>query len=373
MTGLLSHIDSVSFALGGLFAGAFFLSLILVPLVRRVCIRIGFVDNPGERKIHAHPVSYGGGVAIYLSFITVVILVFLILYFKPAYGIFPSVSEELLPFIHGLELRSTIIKVMSLLGGGTVIFLLGLIDDKYKLRPTLKLMVQILCAVLIYCGGIRVTFFIDIPVVKVLLTVLWIVGITNAFNLLDNMDGLSSGVAFIAGIIFLIIAAMAGQILLAGLLCVFCGAVLGFIPYNFFPAKIFMGDSGSLFLGFMLGAVSISGTYYSEGKAVISAIMPVIVLCIPIFDTLSVMIIRWKNGKPLMVGDKNHFSHRLNWIGMTRRESVLTIYLLSATLGLSALMLFFTSNFGGLLVLLHTMGVLVVIALLEVASSRNKS
>ncbi|MHC4871797.1 MAG: MraY family glycosyltransferase [Planctomycetota bacterium] len=363
-------INSLYLVFGSLFILSFVCSVIIVPLIRKIALRLDFVDHPGEHKTHAEPVSYGGGAAIYLSFILVSAAA-LAAVFGPKMGFLTSVFADLSTYLEGLQREGTIIKKAALFFGATLMFLLGIFDDKYSINPYVKLAGQIIAASVLFFGGIKVTLFVGSTTLKYFITVLWVVGITNAFNLLDNMDGLSAGVAVIAGAIFFVIAAQSGQLLLAAFLCIFVGSVLGFLPFNFFPARIYMGDAGSLFLGFILSATAISGTYYTEGRTVIAAIMPVVVLCIPIFDTLSVMIIRLKNGKPLMVGDRNHFSHRLNRLGMTKREAVLTIYILSATLGVSAIILSSADTFAAIMVLLHTVSVLTVIAMLELAASRR--
>jgi UDP-GlcNAc:undecaprenyl-phosphate GlcNAc-1-phosphate transferase len=227
----------------------------------------------------------------------------------------------------------------------------------------------------LFLSGIRITLFLDSPLVSLVLTVVWVVGITNAMNLLDNMDGLSAGVAAIVSFILFVVALEAGQTFVAAMLAVLFGTLVGFLVYNFNPASLFMGDAGSLFLGFLLAAMSVSTTYYQgggAGRGRLSVVAPVVVLAIPIFDTLSVMAIRLKNGAPLMNGDKNHFSHRLVRLGMTVREAVLTIYILSLTIGLSAVLLPQVGALGESLVLLHTLGIMVVIILLECAAARRR-
>lgn len=217
----------------------------------------------------------------------------------------------------GLLAEKTIWRLAAMLAGGGAIFLLGLIDDHYGCGAYSKLTVQVLMAVLLWYSGTRITLFIGHWTVSLMLTVFWMVLITNAMNLLDNMDGLSSGVGAIAAAIFLVVAVQAGQIFVASLMAVLIGSLLGFLWFNFNPASIFMGDAGSLFLGYMLGAISISSTYYQESESGLAVVIPLVVLAIPLFDTASVMLIRWRTGKPFMQGDKNHFSHRLVRLGMT--------------------------------------------------------
>ncbi|MBN1256318.1 MAG: undecaprenyl/decaprenyl-phosphate alpha-N-acetylglucosaminyl 1-phosphate transferase [Planctomycetes bacterium] len=358
----------------GLLLAATVLALLLVPLAKRIALSTGLLDHPADHKTHAGATPYGGGIAIFCSFVLVLA------------GAYLAASRLLpLPFLEPLLVKleavaqlqggDALTRFGAMLTGGVLMFVLGLLDDRGGMHPYLKLCTQIAAAVLLFASGIRITLFIDYWLINLLLTVAWMVGITNAMNLLDNMDGLSAGVGIIAATFFFIIAVQAGQVLVAATLAVLIGSLLGFLCYNFSPASIFMGDAGSLFLGYLLGALSMAGTYYGTGsgsRSILAVVMPLVVLAIPIFDTISVMVIRWRAGKPLMVGDQNHFSHRLVRLGMSRRGAVLTIYLLCATLGLSATVLVRLDEIGAMLVLLHTAGILGVIALLEYAVHRNK-
>ena len=357
-------------AIFSLMGGALMLSLFLTPLARLLALRLNLVDKPGQRKIHEAAMPYGGGIAIFSAFSISIILALVSAWLNIRPPWLDQAYGELSNSTRMIDME-TLFRLGVVLAGAALMFVLGLIDDRRPIRPYAKLAAQIAGGLLLYAVGIRVTLFASFWGESLLLTVLWVVAITNAVNLLDNMDGLAGGVGAICSIIFTLIAIQSGQILLAGMFAALAGSLLGFLWYNFNPARLFMGDAGALFTGYMLGALSMAGTYY-EGKGPILAVaMPVVVLSIPIFDTLSVMLIRWRNGKPLMVGDTNHFSHRLVRLGMTRREAVLTIYALTAALGLSALTFYRLSEAGCAILLLHTAGILAVVGLLERAASRR--
>ncbi len=259
-------------------------------------------------------------------------------------------------------------QLTGFLVGSTCIFVLGLVDDvrgvgfSYKW----KFAVQILAAAILVGSGVRLEF-LPHPALNILVTMLWVVGITNAFNLLDNMDGLSSGVALISALILAILTISQGQIFSALILLALAGSILGFLRYNFHPSKIFMGDAGSLFLGFTLAALTVSNSYVTPQSATkLPVVVPVLVLGVPLFDTFSVIVIRWKEKRPLFVGDTSHFSHRLVKLGMSIRQAVLFIYLVSICIGISAILIPELSLFQSLLVLLQEGLVFGIITLLMI-------
>lgn len=301
--------------------------------------KCGLVDNPGERKIHAAAVPYGGGIAIMAAILLTVGAAYAMLTW--GWDFLPAAWRGFLtPHMGGLTEAATLRKLLFLLCGAGTVFVLGIIDDFRPLPPRLKLAVQILAAFLAWYGGVRVVVPVGGAVLSCVLTVGWIVGITNAFNLLDNMDGLAAGVALCAGISLFGI--MSPQYYFtAALISAFCGALAGFLPHNFSSGKrkIFMGDAGALFVGFFLATLTIAGNYFADRGATHALLMPLILLGVPLFDTLSVMFIRWRNRRPLMVGDTNHLSHRLVRRGYTRLQAVGIIYLLSVIFGLLAQLL----------------------------------
>ncbi|HNR95740.1 MAG TPA: MraY family glycosyltransferase [Anaerolineae bacterium] len=292
-------------------AGALVIVLGSMPLVRRAALRWGFIAQPSARGVHTRSTPRLGGVAIYLGCI-VALLVF--------------------------GDRFYVAQVVSMLVGATLVSFLGVWDDRQSLRPLVKLAGQILAATILYVSGIRVGFLHN-TYLNLAATMLWVVGITNALNLLDNMDGLSGGVATVACVFFLLLAAMSGQYLVASLAAALLGACLGFLYYNFNPATIFMGDSGSLFIGFMLAALGIK-LRFPDNVSFVTWMIPVVVLGLPIFDTALVVISRLRRGvNPLSTPGKDHTSHRLVLMGATQRESVLILYLVCCALGVAAMFL----------------------------------
>ena len=227
--------------------------------------------------------------------------------------------------------------LVILVVGAGLVFLVGLIDDVVHLKPYSKLIGQIVAACVVIANGV-VIGPPSVPVVAVFLTLLWIVGITNAFNLLDNMDGLAAGTACIAGMFLFLAGIMSGNGLMALGAASLCGATLGFLWFNFHPAKIFMGDSGSLFLGFSLATLAIMGTGDQATNLFLALLIPVLVLAVPIFDTTFVALLRWLNGRSISQGGKDHTSHRLVAFGLPQRTTVLVFYLMSLMCGTVALL-----------------------------------
>lgn len=279
------------------------------PLLRRLAPRLGFMDQPSARKVHTVPIPRLGGVAIYLAFV-IALLVF--------------------------EDRYNISQLLSIVLGATLASFLGLWDDRRPLPAWVKLIGQTVAAGILVFSDVRIALF-PWPAVNVLATLLWVVGITNALNLMDNMDGLAAGVAAIAAGFFLLLAAGSGQYLVGALAAALLGACIGFLFYNLNPARIFMGDSGSLFIGFMLAAVGIK-LRFPQNVTAVTWMIPVLVLGLPIFDTGLVIISRLRRGvNPLTTPGKDHLSHRLVARGMTHREAVLTLYLAGGLLGALAM------------------------------------
>jgi UDP-GlcNAc:undecaprenyl-phosphate GlcNAc-1-phosphate transferase len=292
-----------------IFASALVMAIGGTPLMRRLALRLGIIDRPNARKIHVDPIPLLGGLAIYGAFIAALLL------FGNRFGL-----NEL----------------VSILVGASLVSFLGMWDDQRGLSPFLKLAGQFLAASILVLSGVYVGTF-PWEALNITLTLLWVVVITNAMNLLDNMDGLSGGVGAIAAIFFLLLAAMNDQYLVGALSAALVGACLGFLIYNFNPASIFMGDAGSLFLGFVLAAVGIK-LRFPDGIRIVTWMVPVLILGLPLFDTGLVIISRLRRGfNPLTTPGKDHISHRLVAMGYTRREAVLICYLICAGLGVIAL------------------------------------
>lgn len=335
---------SLSWLMTGLAAAGgacLLLSLALTPIARLIAARIGFVDRPagGSHKSHRAPIPYGGGVAIFLSAWVPLVAALLLAVVLPEKWIADNFGELVRALVGGLKEHMT--QAVVILGGGAVLHLLGLIDDRKPLGPYAKLLSMIGVALAVSTfGDVRIAEFAG-DGVSITLSVIWIVVITNSLNFLDNMDGLSAGVTAICTAFLMICGVMAGQLLVPALAAVFLGAVLGFLVFNFPPAKIFMGDAGSLICGYMLAVISILTTYWSSGNEPQphALAMPLIILAIPLYDFTSVVIIRLLEGRNPLRGDQRHFSHRLVDLGLSRRFAVLTIYLATATTGLAATLL----------------------------------
>jgi UDP-GlcNAc:undecaprenyl-phosphate GlcNAc-1-phosphate transferase len=299
-----------------------------IPFVRKAAMRWGFIAQPSARRVHTRPTPLLGGVAIYLGCIAALI----------AFGD-----------------RFYVPQVVSILVGASLVSFLGVWDDRHELRPLLKLIGQIVAAGILYMTGVQVGFLRQ-PVLNLAATMLWVVGITNALNLLDNMDGLSGGVATVACVFFLLLAVMSGQYLVASLSAALLGACLGFLYFNFNPASIFMGDTGSLFIGFVLAALGIK-LRFPDNVDFVTWMIPVVVLGLPIFDTTLVIVSRLRRGlNPLTTPGKDHVSHRLVKMGATQREAVLMLYLVCCALGVVAMFLTQASVLEG-----YLMGALLVL------------
>jgi UDP-GlcNAc:undecaprenyl-phosphate GlcNAc-1-phosphate transferase len=285
------------------------LSLIFTPLVRYFAIRYKVVANPREDRWHKNPTALLGGLGIYLSFFATYLI------FRPLFNQ----------------------QVIGLLLAGTVIFFFGLSDDILRLKPQVKLIAQIIAGCVAAYFNI-IPQFIANPIFSVILAIIWIVGITNSINLLDNMDGLASGVAGIAFIFVAFSSFILKNNPLGALALIFAGAIVGFLPYNFNPAKIFMGDSGSMFLGFGLAALTLMGGSIQWHHLLATLAIPVLILAVPIFDTSLVTLVRILKGASILKGGKDHVSHRLVSLGLSERKSVLLLYILSIIFGLVALL-----------------------------------
>ncbi|GMW03659.1 MAG: undecaprenyl-phosphate alpha-N-acetylglucosaminyl 1-phosphate transferase [Candidatus Hydrogenedentota bacterium] len=351
-------------------AMSFVVSLILTEVMRRVSLRWGVLDHPGERKLQAKPMPLLGGAAIWLT----------------VYGVIGAGLAALFA-IRPLDVQWVQDHVVSFLGsgsgvwwklaglflGGACIFVLGLIDDMATLRPSMKLAGQIVSATVLVLFGIHVDFFNPYWPLNWLFTIGWVVMMTNSMNLLDNMDGLSSGVSAIAALSFFACVLPAGQTFVCVLLMVFAGAVAGFLFHNFHPARIFMGDAGAMFCGYFLATVAVLGTFYRHDTTAswVALAAPLLALGVPIFDTLSVMYIRWRRGESIMMGDKRHFSHRLVELGMTQRQAVEFIYFVAAVTGLGAALLHRLDGLGTAIVLAQAVGVFSLIVLLMNATVKG--
>lgn len=358
-------MSGVLWILTGAAAASFALALSLTALAIRVAPRMGFVDRPGGHKSHHAPTPYGGGTAIFLSVVVPVAALLIGAYALPPQTISGWFGDSAMAYAGGVQLRLKMALVV--MAGGLILHGMGLIDDVRPLGPYVKLLVLVsIGAALAMIGDIRLAQFAGYGP-SVALTIVWFVVITNAFNFLDNMDGLSAGVAMICMAFLAICGVLAGQVFVPLLACMFVGATAGFLAFNFPPARIFMGDAGSLFCGYMLVVVSILTTYYEGGRASSPAavVMPLVILAVPLYDFVSVIFIRISEGRNPMRGDQRHFSHRLVDRGLTRRFAVMTIYLATATTGLAATLLPNASAAQTVTIAAMVLMVLAIVAILE--------
>ncbi len=291
-----------------MFGTAGLLSWLLVPVAIRVATRRQVVDRPGGYKVQDSPVPYLGGVAIVLAFALVVLA-----------------AAVVRPPVSGFEELSVI------LGLAVALAVVGLVDDLRGLGPWLRLSLQVAAAAGLLATDIGVRLVDGGGPVDMLITVLWVAGITNAFNLLDNMDGLSAGVAMIAALSFWLIAAVNGQFLVGALSAALAGCALGFLRHNFHPARIYMGDAGSLFLGFMLAVLGLKLRF--DAPREVTAFVPIVVLALPILDTLLVTVQRLRHRRNPLTGGRDHLSHRLVFVGLSVPAAVRSLYLVAVLLG----------------------------------------
>lgn len=347
-------------------------------LMKRIAPRIGFVDRPGGRKIHHNPKPLGGGVAIFLGFVLPVAVGLTVVALHhtaaPPNTVENSAdAQRIAAYWSGA--RERLPMVLGVIVAALLMHLLGLWDDRKALGPYVKLFIQLgVITAMVTLLNVRALTFMDslgmgrFP--SIALSVLWIAAITNAFNFLDNMDGLSAGVAAVCTAAFLFASISIEQWFVAAGLSLLLGSLLGFLCFNFAPASIFMGDSGSLVIGLLLGVLTVRGTYLPEGENFgagwYAVFAPLIVLAVPLYDLIVVSTLRLLRGKSPFVGDTNHFSHRLVARGMSRRTAVLCLYLITAATAIAAIILpHLQSPLLAKLIFLQTWLILAVVALLE--------
>jgi UDP-GlcNAc:undecaprenyl-phosphate GlcNAc-1-phosphate transferase len=362
---------------------SFLISWSAVRYVRRLAIRWQLVDRPGTRKVHTTPTPMGGGLAIWLGVVLPFAVGQLIVWLltsnsQAASWLNPVIPAFARPHLAGLAHQAASLWV--LLGGGTLLLIVGLVDDRFGISWRLRLGLQcVVATVCVLWQGWRLTAFIDVPWITWGLSVIWIVGLINSFNMLDNMDGLSAGVAAIAATMLAVVLFVTPdaqtrqpQIFVAGFLFVIVGALLGFLWHNRPPARIFMGDAGSYFVGFCIAVATLLATYTEyQGTRQHAVLAPLCVMAVPLYDMISVIWIRLREGRSPFQADKSHFSHRLVDLGLTKGQAVLTIYLTTATCGLGALLLHRVDLLGAMIVVLMIVCILGLIAILETTARRK--
>lgn len=291
------------------------ISYILTPYIKTLAFKIGAIDKPDNRKVHKKIMPRLGGLAIYIAF--------------------------MLGVVASLELTWDIVGILV---GATVIVAVGVLDDKYQLPAKVKLVGQIVAACVLVAFDIRIEwlnnpfggyFYVDYWL-SVPMTIFWVVSFTNVVNLIDGLDGLAAGVSAIASVTVILVAVQQGYYHIAIMTAALAGGIIGFIRYNFNPATIFMGDTGSMFIGYLLAAISVYGSV--KTAATIALIVPAIALGLPIMDTAFAIMRRYTNGRPIFQPDKGHLHHRLLAMGMNQKQAVLLMYAITAVLGIAAVL-----------------------------------
>ena len=349
-----------------LLAGSFGLSAVLTGVMRKVALRTDFVARPTADRYHRSVIPLGGGAAVFLTLSAAILSAIVVVKFPAVPGLCDWLAERTALKPADFIARMNELWVVWL--SAAVLFTLGLWDDKKHLGPFVKLAIQCLVAIAaVVFGDIRVEFFMESRALTSIFSAIWIALIINVFNFLDNMDGASAGIAVIVSTILFTAAVLSGQILVGGLALVFVGALLGFLVFNFPPAKIFMGDAGSLVVGFFVALLSLRTTYYHEANSGswYSIFLPLVVMAVPLYDFVSVSLLRISQGKSPFVGDTQHFSHRLKRHGLTDTQTVLVLYLATLCTGLGATFLYQVNLAGAILILVQTVLVLFIIAVFE--------
>jgi UDP-GlcNAc:undecaprenyl-phosphate GlcNAc-1-phosphate transferase len=345
---------------------SFACSAILTALSKKLAGRFGLLAHPQADRYHREVIPLGGGIAIFGTLALFLLAAAGFIRFLVAPGYFGGLAER--ANIVPADFLQRCDELAVVLGCATVLFVVGLWDDKKALGPLAKFGAQWGVAVAAAAfADIRAEFFIESRIVTVAMSAFWIVLIMNAFNFLDNMDGASAGIAAIACAILLAAAALNSQIFVSGLAIVFVGTLLGFLVFNFPPASIFMGDAGSLVVGFFVALLTLRTTYYQQDHSGpwYPVLMPLVVMAVPLYDLASVTLLRVRQGKSPFVGDTQHFSHRLRRHGLTDRQTVLMLYLATLCCGLGAAFLYQVNLTGAILIFVQTFLILAIIAIFE--------
>ncbi|NJL65384.1 MAG: undecaprenyl/decaprenyl-phosphate alpha-N-acetylglucosaminyl 1-phosphate transferase [Methylacidiphilales bacterium] len=317
--GIAKPSDSGWLAVVFTFLLAWLVTWRFIPTVRKFALRVGWADQPNARRLNREPLPNAGGLAIYTGVIAAMVLA---------------------SWLRPIEVQSVLIQVLTILLGGSILVLIGFIDDQFGLPSSVRLLVQVLTALLLVANGIKVEVTIGTPIdstLSVLLTVLWVVGITNAINLMDGMDGLVGGVGFITSMSLLAVSAQSFNRAAATLvLAALGGAALGFLRHNFHPSRIIMGDAGAYFFGYVLAATAILGKL--QASTIFALVPPVLFLLLPVLDTTQVVVRRLMAGKnPMNTPGKDHLHHRLLAWGLSQRHAALTLWAIALVSNLVAM------------------------------------
>ena len=314
------------------FGSAFVTAWLSLPLWRRWCLKVNLVDDPGHRKIHDAPIPLAGGFAVLTGILLPLLFGALLLQL----GVVNISSAAAI--IHGVDRRAVELAVLG--AGAVIVTLLGWLDDRHELSPLVKFAGQLLVAFAVAAACKRITLFVHSETFSYAVTVLWLLTMMNAFNFMDNMNGLCSGLGAIAAWNFALIAAANGEYLVALTGFLMCGALAGFLPWNFPKASAFLGDAGSHLIGYLLAVLAILPHFYTpRNPRPLAVLAPLFILAIPLLDLAQVVLYRTLNRKPFWLGDTNHLSHRLVRAGLSRPAAVLLLWLTAAAIGLIAIFL----------------------------------
>ncbi len=337
------------------------LSALLTRACKDLAVRWGFLDKPlsEAHKAHRQPIPVLGGLAMCAAWNIVIVAGLVVLPY-----VSPWLPEEIRHYLPGVN---DCLRRLFVMAGGTIAMTaLGMCDDRHAMKAGRKFLLQFLiCAIV--AAEIPISVFHAVPGLNWIVTVLWFMTVINALNFFDNMDGLAGGTAMFAAFFFLLIAALRGQVFVALLSAATCGAAAGFLTLNLPPAKIFMGDGGSHFLGFCLAMSGVTTTFYEAGESLVTApiLIPVMVLGLPLFDAIAVVLIRLREHRPIYIGDHCHISHRFVRLGMSRPQAVFVIWMLCLIQGAGAILLIWLPLPGCLLVLLQTIAIFIVISIIQ--------
>ncbi len=320
-------------------AGSALASAVTLPFWRSFCRRVGLIDDPGERKIHSASIPLAGGLAVISGMALPLLAGVLAALVLPGFAVAVAQAPTAAPhttalslFQYGLGRRG--LELGGVVGGAVAMLLIGLFDDRVELRPAVKFGGQLAVALLVAATGLRITLFVHNILFHYLITALWILTVVNAFNFMDNMNGLCAGLGLIGASYFGIFAGAQGQYLVATTAFLIAGALAGFLPFNFPKATVFLGDSGSHLVGYLLAVLGILPHFYTaHHPRAVAVLAPLLILAVPLGDLAWVVLLRWKMGKPFYIGDTNHWSHRLVRRGLSRKNAVLMIWLTAALAG----------------------------------------
>ena len=347
--------------------------------IRRHARRLGLLDRPGGHSTHTDATPLGGGIGIWLGIMTTFACGTLaVMLVRNSPDLQTRLPDAVLPYLDGIWSRAG--QLWGLLFAGTVLMVLGVTDDRRGVNEWVRLGVEFAVAAFVVYGlGFGLTAYIGIQWLTNVLSMIWIVGVINSFNMLDNMDGLSGGVAAIISAAMAVVmlttpdpGTARPQLFVAALLLVVLGSLLGFLWHNRPPAKIFMGDGGSYLVGFLVAVAMLMATFAGNDARPHAMLAPLCVMAVPLYDMGTVLWIRIREGRSPFVGDRSHFSHRLVDLGLSRTQAVLTIYLVTATCGLAAILLTHVSIEQAAMVLGIVVCMLLLIVILESTGWRKE-